>query len=71
MVRAVIDNWRRDEAHRADASALAALGCFLLSSLPAAAMVGGAPPAGEAGRAVVLIVGSHGTSCTGVALRAI
>ena len=48
---------------------LAALGCFLLSSLPADAMVGGAPQAGEAGRAVMLIVGSHGTSCTGTALR--
>src|SRR4051812_8573729 len=48
---------------------LAALGFFLASSLTAAAMVGGAAPAGEAGRAVVLIVGSHGTSCTGVALR--
>ena len=49
--------------------ALAALGCLLASSFPAAAMVGGAQPAGEAGGAVVLIVGSHGTSCTGVALR--
>jgi secreted trypsin-like serine protease len=35
---------------------------------PALAMVGGAPPAGDSGRAVLLIVGSHGTSCTGVAL---
>jgi hypothetical protein len=34
----------------------------------ASAMVGGAQPAGEAGRAVVLIVGSRGTSCSGVAL---
>jgi hypothetical protein len=34
----------------------------------APAMVGGAQPAGEAGRAVVLIVGSRGTSCSGVAL---
>jgi secreted trypsin-like serine protease len=31
-------------------------------------MVGGAAPAGELGRAVVLLVGSHGQSCTGVAL---
>jgi hypothetical protein len=31
-------------------------------------MVGGAAPAGEAGRVVVLLVGSHGTSCSGVAL---
>src|SRR5262249_43101390 len=37
-------------------------------TLPAEAMVGGAPPAGEAGRAVVLLVGSRGTSCSGVAL---
>jgi len=31
-------------------------------------MVGGALPAGEAGRPVILLVGSRGTSCTGVAL---
>src|SRR5882672_3197756 len=35
---------------------------------PAAAMVGDAPAAGDAGRAVVLLVGSRGTSCSGVAL---
>jgi hypothetical protein len=35
---------------------------------PASAMVGGAPPAGEAGRAVLLMVGSRGTSCSAVAL---
>jgi hypothetical protein len=34
----------------------------------ATAMVGGAKPAGEAGRAVVLIVGSRGTSCSAVLL---
>jgi len=39
-----------------------------LPSLPALAMVGGAPPAGEAASALVLIVGSRGTSCTGVTL---
>jgi hypothetical protein len=39
---------------------------FLASS--ADAMVGGAPPASESGRAVVLIVGSRGTSCSGVSL---
>ena len=46
--------------------------CVGLSSAPpSAAMVGGAAPAGDAaGRASVLIVGSHGTSCTGVAVRA-
>ena len=38
-------------------------------SLPAAAMVGGAPPAAEgAGRAVVMLTGSQGTFCSGVAL---
>src|SRR5258708_25812433 len=34
-----------------------------------AAMVGGAPPTSEgAGRAVVMLTGSHGTFCSGVAL---
>ena len=48
----------------------AALTCiFLLTSLPAAAMVGGAQPTSEgAGRAVVMLTGSHGTFCSGVAL---
>src|SRR5215203_756776 len=45
-----------------------ALLCFFALLAPAAAMVGGAAPAGELGRAVVLLVGSHGQSCTGVAL---
>jgi hypothetical protein len=41
--------------------------CTLASSLNA--MVGGAPPAGEdAGGAVVMLAGSHGTFCSGVAL---
>jgi secreted trypsin-like serine protease len=41
--------------------------CSFASSLPA--MVGGAPPAGEdAGGAVVMLTGSHGTFCSGVAL---
>ena len=36
---------------------------------PAAAMVGGAPPAADgAGRSVVMILGSHGTACTGTAI---
>lgn len=35
---------------------------------PAAALVGGAQPAGALGRSAVLIVGSRGNSCTGVAL---
>lgn len=43
------------------------LGCALPSPLPA--MVGGAPPAGDgAGRAVVMLTGSHGSFCSGVAL---
>ena len=48
----------------------AALTCILLlTSLPAAAMVGGAQPTSEgAGRAVVMLTGSHGTFCSGVAL---
>jgi hypothetical protein len=41
---------------------------LLCISSPTWAMVGGAPPAGEAGRPVILLVGSRGTSCTGVAL---
>ena len=46
-----------------------ALACALLSLLPAAAMVGGAQPTSEgAGRAVVMLTGSHGTFCSGVAL---
>lgn len=48
---------------------LAALGLVMGLSAPAAAMVGGAPPTGPAiARHVVLIVGSRGTFCTGVAL---
>lgn len=31
-------------------------------------MVGGAAPAGKAGDAIVLLVGSHDTSCSGVTL---
>src|SRR5947209_4585753 len=48
---------------------LAALACLLVSCLAAPAMVGGAGPAPDMiGRAVVVIVGSHGNSCTGAAL---
>ena len=48
----------------------AALTCILLlTSRPAAAMVGGAQPTSDgAGRAVVMLTGSHGTFCSGVAL---
>jgi hypothetical protein len=46
-----------------------ALACSLLALVPAAAMVGGASaPPDAIGRAVVLIVGSRGNSCSGVAL---
>jgi hypothetical protein len=45
-----------------------ALACLLGLAAPALAMVGGAPAAGTSGRPVVLIVGSGGTSCSGVAL---
>lgn len=48
--------------------ALTASLCLFASMASAVAMVGGAAPAGEAGRAVVLLVGSRGQSCTGVAL---
>ncbi|HEX4556286.1 MAG TPA: S1 family peptidase, partial [Xanthobacteraceae bacterium] len=48
---------------------LAALAAAMGLSIPAAAMVGGAPPADPAAaRHVVLIVGSRGTCCPGVAL---
>jgi hypothetical protein len=48
---------------------LTALTCLLVSCLEALAMVGGARQAPDAiGRTVVVIVGSHGNSCTGVAL---
>src|SRR3954453_4346418 len=46
-----------------------ALAFLLVASLPAAAMVGGASaPPEEIARLVVLIVGSRGNSCSGVAL---
>jgi hypothetical protein len=48
---------------------IAVVGFVLAGLSGAAAMVGGAVPAGDAGRAAVLIVGSHGSSCTGVALK--
>jgi secreted trypsin-like serine protease len=47
-----------------------ALTCACTFSSSLNAMVGGAPPAGgeDAGRAVVMLTGSHGTFCSGVAL---
>src|SRR5436305_14964120 len=48
---------------------LRALAVLVISSLPAAAMVGGAgAPPDSIARSVVLIVGSRGNSCSGVAL---
>jgi hypothetical protein len=48
---------------------LTVLACMLMSCLEASAMVGGAGPAPDAiARSVVVIVGSHGNSCTGAAL---
>jgi len=45
------------------------LGCVCALASSGAAMVGGAPPTSEgAGRAVVMLTGSHGTFCSGVAL---
>ena len=45
------------------------LACLILTTAPAAAMVGGAPPAsGEIAQSPVLIVGSRGNSCTGTAI---
>jgi secreted trypsin-like serine protease len=45
------------------------LPCLILVCAPAAAMVGGAPPAsGEIARSPVLIVGSRGNSCTATAV---
>src|SRR5437879_835272 len=45
------------------------LGCVCALASSGTAMVGGAPPTSEgAGRAVVMLTGSHGTFCSGVAL---
>jgi hypothetical protein len=56
--------------HRTAAVVSIWLGLAATWTHPAVAMVGGAVPAADgAGRSAVLIVGSHGTSCTGVALR--
>ena len=45
------------------------LGCVCALASPGTAMVGGAPPTSEgAGRAVVMLTGSRGTFCSGVAL---
>jgi hypothetical protein len=43
--------------------------CTCALASPLSALVGGAPPTSEgAGRAVVMLTGSHGTFCSGVAL---
>jgi len=45
------------------------LGCVCALASSGTAMVGGAQPTSEgAGRAVVMLTGSHGTFCSGVAL---
>lgn len=62
-----VDNRRRDRLMPAMRRVLAF--AFLLISLPAGAMVGGAAaPPDTIARSVVLIVGSRGNSCSGVAL---
>jgi hypothetical protein len=48
--------------------AIFALVLCLVNPAIAAAMVGGASPAGAAGRSVVMLVSSRGSSCSGVAL---
>jgi hypothetical protein len=59
-----------EQAHRAVMlrTVVAALTLSVFSHMSAGAMVGGATPAGAAGRPVVLMIGSRGTACTGVAL---
>lgn len=49
---------------------LAVIACLMVCELPATALVGGAAPSEGvgAGRHAVLIVGSRGNSCTGVAI---
>jgi hypothetical protein len=47
---------------------LRALTIVLLTTVPAAAMVGGAQPAPKFSEAVVMLVGSRGSSCTGTAI---
>ena len=59
--------WRGSS--RAMLRVLLPLACLTLPIASAAAMVGGAPPASDgAGRSVVMLTGSHGTFCSGVAL---
>ena len=56
-------------ATRTAASCLFAMLGAAAALAPAAAMVGGAPPAASgAGRSVVMILGSHGTSCSAAAV---
>lgn len=45
-----------------------ALAVWFCCAIPAAAMVGGAPPAPELAKSLALLVGSRGSSCTAVAL---
>src|SRR5580693_1047718 len=64
---------RKREIVRATARSAIACVCMALAAAstftPAAAMVGGAPPAAQgAGRSVVMILGSYGTACTATAI---
>ena len=50
-------------------AAAAMLAALSIATVPAAAMVGGAPPAADgAGRSVVMVLGSYGTACTATAI---
>jgi secreted trypsin-like serine protease len=54
---------------KAPCLALALIAALAAAALPAAAMVGGAQPAAaDAGRSVVMILGSYGTACTATAI---
>ncbi len=58
--------WRSKKSH---AAIFCACVFAAIPLAPIAAMVGGAPPAADgAGRAVVMILGSHGTACTATAI---
>ncbi len=61
--------WRAAAAGKAITVVAGLLATVAACFPPAAAMVGGAPPAGEnIGRAVVVILGSYGTACTATAV---
>jgi hypothetical protein len=69
MLCSQVDNRRGNGLNALMRCLPAALALLAFSIAPAAAMVGGAQPAANgAGRSVVMIVGSHGTSCTATAI---